>query len=230
MDETPPVPLPPAVPVHLILPPLAVALAVAALGPAPHLTALAVGAAGWLAAMVLRAPVALAGRAAGLAPERLGLVLLLASGPVEEACRLAALWLWGGDLRTALWLGLGWALGEALALFVGGLVSGRVLRSPGDQGDKARAHLAAQGKAAAAHPAWGGLERLSVTGLHVGLSLWIAWNPWLAVPAALAHTAVNAAAATVMKRTGRMALTEAAVAVPSAAVLAVGLVLALALS
>ncbi|HYD68817.1 hypothetical protein [Azospirillum sp.] len=225
--EQKPTALPPAVPIHLLVGPAVAALLAGLLWLAPHWSALGVGAVGWGIALLLRAPVALACQALALSRERLAGVVLLASGPAEELCRWAALALWGTDLRTAVWLGLGWTLAEAVVLFQGALVSARLLRRQDAQGEAARAQLASQGAAAGAHPAWGGLERLSATGLHVGLTLWIAWSPWMAIPAALAHTATNQAAVTLLRRTGRMAPTEGAVAAMAVATLAIGLALML---
>ncbi len=225
-DADPPLagPLPPALPLHLLVLPLAgMALAWALAGPPPAWWLPLLGALGWLAALLLRPLVGLLAGRAGLSARAAQWGIVLSAGPLEEGMRLILLLAVAAGLRDALWLGLGWSLCEAAVAAVNAAAFRRALTRDDEAGRRTRMAYRAAGALARTNPGWAGLERGAVTMAHVGFSLAIAAHGWLALPAALAHTGLNLLALALLPR--GVALAEAAILAGGGAILAAGLAL-----
>ncbi|CAJ1366343.1 unnamed protein product [Effrenium voratum] len=167
-----------------------------------------VGAAGWWVALILRLPVGLAAKACLKDTESLQLASVLISGPAEEGVRVAVLVVanWA-QLSYAFALGLGWTSLELLFTLAQGYATIQLLRGA-RQGDAKAAEafevLAAQsnGEPFATSPFWGVLERVSAHMLHIALSLYVAYNPWLVFATAPGHSLTNWSVLTMMKKFG----------------------------
>ena len=184
----------------------------------PGWTQAGLGAAGWLVALQLRLPVSLVAARLSHDRRRIALSVVSASGPSEEAVRVVLVILAATAFRSALWLGLGWGAVEVVYTAVTAVVSPLLLpRLLRDQSDKARQarelvlpHLATTLAAnPAAVVALGTAERIGATALHVGFTLLLAAQPWLALLTAPLHTGVNLGAVTLQRRS--LLLTEAMV-------------------
>ena len=184
------------------------------------LTHIGLGAAGWLAALWLRAPVALVTARLTKQTSRIATTVIAASGPIEEGIRVLAVVVFAGSFGRALWLGFGWAAIEIVYTAVTAVIMSGLLRADDDRARNVRQALRVMGVLDAS-PAAGVLERASSTALHVGFTLLLAWLPWLAVLTAPAHSGVNLAATRLAPHS--LALTQALVAVVGAAALASGI-------
>lgn len=183
-----------------------------------------IGAAGWLIALILRQPVALiAGKK--LSQERAQRVVGWFSGPAEELVRLAMVLLLIRTASEAAWAGWGWATVEVLIIGLNILAIAGVLTKDDPKSREARELLDAQGMLKDHHPAWGFLERISATALHLGFTLLLFANPWLVLVTLPLHSVTNMLAVRFGKT--HVALTELAILLVGAGVLTWG-VLALA--
>ncbi|NKX52450.1 hypothetical protein HER39_18100 [Arthrobacter deserti] len=181
------------------------------------------GAAGWILALVLRQPVALAaGRFAGRG--RAAALVGWFSGPAEELVRLALVLSALHSFDQALWAGFGWAAAEVLLVAVNTLAIAGLLARDDPKSRQAQQLLQDQGLATPRNPAWALLERLSATGLHVGFTLLLFAWPWLVLLTLPAHSLANMLAVRFART--RLALTEAARAAAGVLALAAGLALA----
>ncbi|MEO3784058.1 hypothetical protein ABGB12_12050 [Actinocorallia sp. B10E7] len=176
------------VPVLLVLLPL-FALALGWWKGAPDWTAIGLGAAGWLVALMLRGPVAAA--VAKQPGERAALIVASASGPCEELVRLALVVLLLSGAEEALWAGFGWGAVEIVYTVVNALVIRSLLGRNDPQAVEARALLEAQGTLRADGPVWAFLERIGATLLHIGFTLLLVWQPWIVLATVPLHSAVN---------------------------------------
>ena len=108
----------------LLVPILVGALVAAVLG-APEWRVLALGAGGWIIALLLRQPVMLIANRT-TSPERARTIVGWASGPAEELVRVGMVLLFVKTVSNAVWAGVGWAGGvigaaaTAGAAFTGG--------------------------------------------------------------------------------------------------------------
>ena len=139
-----------------------------------------IGALGWLIALVLRAPVAaLATRlSADLTRAALRRRRIRPIGGAGPSCGARVV---GRTLSAALSLGLGWAAIEVLFAVVNGGVILVLLRRGGDEAEKIRSALEAQGMWRESGPFWGIFERLSASAIHIGFTLIVAAMPVLVV-------------------------------------------------
>jgi hypothetical protein len=148
-----------------------------------------VGALGWLVALVLRQPVGLVGtRLPATMAERL---VVFSSGPLEEGVRVAALFWAGRDFTTALSLGFGWAMIEVVYVMQTCLVIAGLVKKTDEKSQQALTVLKERGMLSESPNAWGAVERLFASALHVGNTLLLAVNPWLALVTAPVHSAAN---------------------------------------
>jgi hypothetical protein len=206
-----------ASPAYLAVPILFAAWFRSLAGPLPW-TAAGLGALGWWAALLLRIP--LGPIAARLGSKRGQLLIVAASGPLEELVRLAACAVAGRALAPALAVGLGWATIEIAFALVNAVVLLAVLRRSDERARAARRELAETGIPLDAPPLWGALERVSATALHVGFTLLLAASPWLVLITIPIHSGVNLFALRYVRRLVPMQL---ALLVVGALVLGVGL-------
>lgn len=213
-------PSPPPRPWGLIAAPLIfAALAWVFVGP-PMLAQVLIGAAGWVLALALRPLAGGLMKAAGAGPGALQIGMVAVSGPAEELVRWPALGFAGGGFAGAVWLGIGWALAEALSGAGSVVAVRRILAQGGERAEKLKEQMEKAGEQAVGAPLAAGIERFSVTGMHVGLSLWIAASVWMVLPAMLVHSGFNIAAVAALGRTKSMLLTE--VIIGGGAVLVLG--------
>jgi hypothetical protein len=178
----------------LTVPALLVLLPLFALGlgwwkGAPDWAAVGLGAAGWLAALLLRGPVAAA--VSKQPKERAALIVASASGPCEELVRLALVVLVLSGSTEALWAGFGWGAVEILYTAVNALVVRSLLGRTDPQAQEARAMLEAQGTLRTDGPLWAFLERIGATFLHLAFTLLLVWQPWTVLATVPLHSAVN---------------------------------------
>ncbi|HEU5325260.1 MAG TPA: hypothetical protein VFV59_05195 [Candidatus Limnocylindria bacterium] len=170
--------------------PAAYGLAFAYAGYPLELGPLLIGALGWVLALVLRAPVGLAGLKITGSQESAQRWVVASSGPLEESVRLAALLLVGRDLPTALWLGLGWAAIEVGYAIANGFAMAALASRTDPEAERARAMLPPSAFAASA-PWWGVVERIWASALHIGFTLMLAAAPILWVVTVPLHTLTN---------------------------------------
>ena len=206
-----------SIPFYLAVP-VGYAMAAGALGYELQLPAMLAGAAGWILALVLRAPVGILGMRITRSSERAQRWVVASSGPLEESVRLAVLLLVGRDLGTALWIGIGWGAIEVLYAIGNGFAVEALSRRTDPEAERARAMLppAALGGSA---PWWGVVERVWAMALHIGFTLILAAIPALVVVTAAVHSAVNVAFLWLARQRGLLVTTLAGVAVGGLALL-----------
>jgi hypothetical protein len=207
-----------SIPLYLAVP-IAAALGIVALGHEPEVGALVAGAAGWVVALLLRAPVGLVGVRITGSPERAQRWVVASSGPLEESVRLAVLLLVGRDLGTALWIGLGWAAIEVLYAIANGFAIEALSRRTDPEAERARA-LLPPAAVSASGPWWGVVERIWATALHLGFTLVLAAVPALVVVTAAVHSAINVAFLWLARHRGPLLTTLAGLAAGGAVLLA----------
>ncbi len=166
--------------------PAVIALAIRAFGFELHLAVVLAGAFGWVIALVLRPVVAALAKRMGVRGRALQVVVVGSSGPLEEGVRLLVLMSCARSPETALSVGFGWATVEVAFTLVGSIITRLVRNRAGIPAENAQPTNAPRPS-----PAWGVLERLWASGLHLGFSLAIAAYGLLVVPAAAAHSATN---------------------------------------
>jgi hypothetical protein len=165
--------------------------------------AVGVGALGWVIALALRAPLIAVTQRLPKDREWPKTLIILASGPCEEAVRLAALLIFGRSFPFALWLGFGWASIEVIYGVIQAVAMARLMGRTDEKALQARAMLAAQGldKAATQAPvATGAIERISASALHIGFTLLLAAQPLLALVTIPVHSLTNLIATRLMRR------------------------------
>ena len=179
-----------AIPTTLAVPVVLGAVAVAQgvdLRPLP----MVLGGVGWVAALVLRAPVGIAASRLRADPASAQTIVTAASGPLEELVRLVVVLLLGRDLDTAVSIGLGWAAIEVLYLIVNGVVLVAVLSHDDPEAERLRALLPFPDAILESSPLWGAWERIWASALHVAFTLLIAVHPLLVLVTIPLHSATN---------------------------------------
>jgi hypothetical protein len=180
-------------------------------GGAPAWGALGAGALGWLVALALRGPIAVAALKLAKRPEAGQSVVVGASGPLEEGVRLGVLVLLGASLPTALAVGLGWAVIEVVFAIVNGFVGNLLLSKDDDKAREAIALLEAQGMLRETGGHWGVIERVFASLAHLGFTLLAAAAPWWLLLTIPVHSAMNLSIQPLVKK-GGLPLAEAVVA------------------
>lgn len=207
----------------LLAVPIAYGVAVGLAGYPIEVGPLLAGAAGWIVALVLRAPVGLAGVRITGSPERAQRWVVASSGPLEESVRLAVLLLAGRDLATALWIGIGWAAIEVVYAIGNGFALAALADRTDPEAERARAMLPPAALADAG-PWWGVVERAWASAIHIGFTLVLAAVPPLVIVTAAAHSAVNVGFLWLLRHHG-MVVTMLAGAAAGAVALGAGLTL-----
>lgn len=182
--------------------------------------AFGLGAAGWMAALILRGPVTLL--AQRFWPKQAENIVIGSSGPLEEGVRVALLLWTSTAFPWAAALGMGWAAIEVLFAVVNGAALAALVNRTDEKAMQARQVLAQRG-VLNAHPLWGVMERISASGVHIGFTLIAAANPLFVVAAAPIHSAVNLVLTRLAARS--MWQGQAAIAAAGAAAMITGLLL-----
>lgn len=176
------------------------------------------GALGWTLALALRGPFSLLLR--NFPQERAMLMMGLLSGPAEETVRLILLLLTGMAFPWALSVGQGWAAIEVVYTIVNGVLVLSLESRTDEKAQMAREQLKSLGLSEV-HPAWGILERIAATAMHIGFTLIVAANPWLVLLTLPVHSGSNLLLVSLIRRS--VAWGEAAAALIGALTLATGL-------
>jgi len=196
---------------------LAVMLAVTG---APVLWPMLIGAGGWLAALVLRQPIALIA-SRRLSQEATARLVGWFSGPAEEIVRVILVLLTVHAVQEAAWFGYGWATIEVVIIAVNVLAIAGLMTKDDPKSVEARELLESQGMLKTQNPLWSLLERLSATALHLGFTLLLFAQPWLVLATIPAHSLTNMLAVKFGKT--HLVLTEFGLALAGALVLALGI-------
>ncbi|MGC4808918.1 hypothetical protein ACLQ29_00095 [Micromonospora sp. DT228] len=189
----------PATALAFLLVPVVTAVVAAVVVGGPAWGAAGLGALGWLASMWLRIPVVLVARKLTGDKGRVATAVSLASGPAEEIVRVVGVTLLVAALPRAVWFGLGWAAVEVVFAAANAVVVPILLRRGDEKSREIKEILESQGVLGAA-PAYGVLERVSATALHLGFTLLVFANPWYAVATAVVHSAANLAITVLVRR------------------------------
>ncbi len=215
-----------AIPAIAVIPVAVGLLLATTLAPA-RAGAAALGAAGWLVALALRPPAALAASRLPRmkAPRPMASFMALISGPAEETIRLLLVLFLVKGFDNLLWAGFGWATVEVVYTLVNAVVIRRLLVDPSEKAAEARRALASMGFLQYVQnmvPVLGAIERAAVSLLHIGFTLLLGWNPWLVFVTMPVHSAVNMSAVRLLRRHEVIRL-EAIVAAVGAAIFTLGL-------
>jgi len=174
-------------------------------------------------ALALRQPVVLI--ASRLTTKRRAMTIVgWASGPAEEIVRLSLVLFFLHSLRDAAWAGAGWMTVEVVLTTVNGLLIASLLTKDDPKSLEAKEYLREQGMMQNNGPAWAVVERFSAAGLHIGFTLLIFAQPWLALATIAVHSCTNMLAVRYAKRS--IARTELAVLATAIVVLTSGIALA----
>jgi hypothetical protein len=211
-----------ALPVIAIVPVVIAVVLATTLAPA-RAGAAALGAAGWLAALALRAP---AGAFVSRMPKQNAPTFMaLISGPAEELIRLLLVLFAVSGFGDLLWAGFGWATIEVVYTLVTALVVRRLLLDTSAKAAERRRLLVSMGwlqYVQSLVPVLGAVERAGASLLHIGFTLLLGWNPWLVLVTMPAHSATNQVAVRLIKQRSVL-LMETIVVVVGAAAFALGL-------
>jgi len=218
--------IPVAVPAIAVVPVLLGLLLAATLTPV-RAGAAGLGAAGWLVALALRSPVAIAASRVPRLKRAQAMATFMASisGPAEETVRLLMVLFLVKGFDDLLWAGFGWATIEVVYTLVTAIAIRRLLLDPREQAAEARRVLVSLGFLQYVKnlvPVVGAVERATVSLLHIGFTLLLGWNPWLVFATIPTHSAVNVSAMGLMRRRAVIVM-ESGLAVVGAAVFTLGL-------
>lgn len=206
----------------LALVPVVVGAAVWIVIGAPEWIAIALGAVGWIVALMARQPFALlAVKVAGR--ERAATIVGWLSGPAEELARLALVLVALSTVHAAAWAGIGWGAVEVVFTIVNALVISAMMTRTDAKSIEARELMRDLGMTAPQAAGWGVLERVSAMMLHLGFTLLLFAEPWLVLLTIPLHSATNMVAVRFAKT--RLATTELSLLVLGAIVLAAGVIL-----
>ena len=159
------------------------------------------GAAGWLVALFLRAPVAMITQRLTTVSDTVQQVVILSSGPAEELVRLALVLITAANLDVAYAIGLGWGGIEVIYALINGFVIAALLKRTDEEALKARQTMEEMGLLrAATKPVYGIVERLAVTAVHIGFTLLLAFQPLLVLVTIPFHSLINYGFIVMMRR------------------------------
>ena len=159
------------------------------------------GAAGWLVALFLRAPVAMITQRLTTVSDTVQQVVILSSGPAEELVRLALVLITAANLDVAYAIGLGWGGIEVIYALINGFVIAALLKRTDEEALMARQTMEEMGLLrAATKPVYGIVERLAVTAVHIGFTLLLAFQPLLVLVTIPFHSLINYGFIVMMRR------------------------------
>lgn len=171
--------------------PIVIGVILIALGARLEALWLAAGAAGWLAALILRAPVAVAAMRLTGGPEPAQPWITAASGPLEELVRLGLVLFAGQTLDRALSIGLGWAAIEVVYAIVNGIAMLALIGRTDAEAQQMRAMIPVKGALEPSALWWGAFERWWASVLHIAFTVIVAARPALVLFTIVAHSATN---------------------------------------
>ena len=154
-------------------------------------TAILFGALGWLIALALRAPVAIATKQMVDSQNVLQRVIVASSGFLEEPARLIVLLLVGRDFEIAYSIGLGWAAIEVVYTVINSFVIGSLTVRTDEKSKEALKQLDEMGVLSETAPFLGIFERITSSAVHIGFAMLIAVWPAFVVAAIPIHSATN---------------------------------------
>jgi hypothetical protein len=163
-------------------------LVVTALDPDVQPGSLVLGIVGWLAALVLRIPVALVARK-GKSLRRAQQIVVGSSGPAEELVRLAVILVTAQTFGGGLYLGLGWASAEIVYTTAAVWAASSARRRLPASDPRAACQSPAAGMYVTAS-----VERLGIAAFHIGAALALAKYPTLVIPVMALHSGLNVVA------------------------------------
>jgi hypothetical protein len=165
------------------------------------------GVAGWLVALILRAPVSLIAQRLIKNKENVQKVVILSSGPAEELLRLVLVVVTAANLDVAYAIGLGWGAIEVLYALVNGFVIASLLKRTDEEAQMAKETMEKMGLLqAGTKPLYGVMERLAVTALHIGFTLLLAFQPLLVLVTIPTHSLINYGFVTMLRRRVNIAI------------------------
>lgn len=181
--------------------------------------AFGIGALGWWVAYLLRLPIILLLKKPSMAEMQNRIVYF--SGPLEEGIRLTALLLTGRSMHWALSLGQGWAAIEVAFAIVNVIALTSLRYRTDEKAIQAKEMLKTTGIRLDGSPLWGAVERVFASGFHIGITLLVAWNPWMVIVMVPVHSAFNSTSMYLIKKS--VVLMECMVAVAGMTALTAGL-------
>ena len=159
------------------------------------------GAAGWLVALFLRAPVAMITQRLTTVSDIVQQVVILSSGPAEELIRLALVLITAANLDIAYAIGLGWGGIEVIYALINGFVIASLLQRTDEEALEARQTMENMGLLrAGTRPVYGVVERVAVTAVHIGFSLLLAFQPLFVLVTMPVHSFINYGFIVMMRR------------------------------
>lgn len=204
----------------LLMVPLIYVLAFNALGQGSlQVRPFCLGLLGWSVALLLRGPMmVLTFRLTHNLKEQ---VVAAMAGPAEELVRLLAVLLLQANFASAFWLGLGWATIEVLYALVSGFATVVILSQGGIGALQLKKRFLDAGLTVPATVYGGIFERVSVTALHIGFTLLLAYHPLLILITLPLHSMINVGAIDLAKRSALA--TQVLIALAGIATLVVGI-------
>jgi hypothetical protein len=154
-------------------------------------SAMAWGAAGWLAAYFLRVPVGIIVRKLGLESGASQNVVISFSGILEEIVRFAILFSIGRSFTVAYFVGVGWSAIEVVYAIVTAYVIETIMRRDDPEALKIQDMLREMGMIHDLGVFIGLSERIFASMFHIGMALSIAKWPWFLPIAIVLHSLTN---------------------------------------
>ena len=159
------------------------------------------GAAGWLIALILRAPVSIIAQRLTKDKETIQKIVILSSGPAEELIRLDLVLIAAANLDIAYSIGLGWGGVEVLYALLNGFMIAALLKRTDEEALQAKEAMEKMGlMQAGTKPLFGVVERVAVTALHIGFTLLLAFQPLLVLINMPVHSLINYGFITMLRR------------------------------
>jgi hypothetical protein len=152
------------------------------------------GALGWWLALLLRIPVILFVKLKKIDMKKSNKLMVGFSGPTEEITRLVLLLIIGLNPGNAYSVGLGWAMIEIIYALVQIIGIGVLEQKTDAKAEEAKTLMKQMGMdktLAPSTPFWGALERVSAGAVHIGLSLLLAFSPYVIIVTIPLHSFIN---------------------------------------
>ena len=150
------------------------------------------GAIGWSVALILRFPFIFLIKNGSTLSKQVILIPLL-SGPAEESVRLFLIILFSITFSKAYSLGFGWATIEVFYALIQAVALSGLNKRTDDKALKAKEMVKQIGmeNILEANPLWEVIESISVSGIHLSFSLFLALNPFFVIIIMPAHSLIN---------------------------------------